>query len=211
MGAPIDLTGQRFGLLVARCRVANHRGQTTWLCDCDCGGTREARLSRLRSGEMKTCGCHRDPFRRVMENSTVEPSGCRVFNGTRDVKGYGVLKVGRDKMRRAHRVAWEAHFGPIPEGLFVCHHCDNPPCVDIGHLFLGTHRDNMADMIRKGRADNQIANPHNAKLNPAAVLEIRARADEGEPYDVIGADFGVTAENIYRIVRGKSWAHVVAP
>ena len=63
--------------------------------------------------------------------------------------GYGVFSEGKDI--RAHRRAWEAFYGPIPTGMHVLHHCDNPPCVNVNHLFLGTDADNNADMMAKGR------------------------------------------------------------
>ena len=79
---------------------------------------------------------------------------CIEWSGSRFASGYGRLK-SHGKSARSHRWAWEKFFGPIPAGLMVCHRCDNPPCINPLHLFLGTCKDNLADMSRKGRSVNQ--------------------------------------------------------
>lgn len=92
---------------------------------------------------------------RVLAKSE-QQGDCIVFIGAKSQNGYGRIGVGNraDGTRgnaSAHRVVWEHHNGPIPEGMFVCHTCDNPPCVNIDHLWLGTVTDNNRDKAAKGR------------------------------------------------------------
>lgn len=81
---------------------------------------------------------------------------CWLWNASRMPKGYGQLN-DKGKVWRAHRLSWVIHYGPIPENLFVCHSCDNPPCVNPKHLWLGTRSENMKDMILKGRFLTKMA------------------------------------------------------
>jgi hypothetical protein len=93
-----------------------------------------------------------------------DPGGCHEWCAGRDKDGYGVFTAwGRPQ--RAHRVAWILNRGSIPEGMLVCHHCDNPPCVNPDHLFLGTHLDNVSDCKEKGRRAIQVQDAE----NPSAI------------------------------------------
>ncbi len=78
-------------------------------------------------------------------------TGCLLYMGCTDTKGYGKFSVAHQRWRFAHRVAWELVHGSVPEGLFVLHRCDTPACVEVNHLFLGTLQDNAADMVAKKR------------------------------------------------------------
>lgn len=78
-------------------------------------------------------------------------TGCHLWTGHRDLFGYGALMINRSKRVPAHRAAWEATHGPIPEGMVVMHTCDNPPCCNPEHLKLGTRAENNRDRFKKGR------------------------------------------------------------
>lgn len=111
-------------------------------------------------------------------------------------------------------MVYEMALGPIEAGKNICHHCDNPPCVRPDHLFQGSHADNVADKVRKGRASGPVgmnqtgeAN-HNARLTDADVRAIRALAASGTYQWEIARIFGVSQGNVNLVVNRKTWAHV---
>ena len=124
----------------------------------------------------------------------------------RDPKGYGITSIG-GKQLRVHRVAYEWAFGFIPDGLCVMHQCDNPPCINPGHLFVGTHQDNKADAVLKGRHAHGETGGH-ARLTEAQVLEIRAREASGEHTLALAKEFGVNGKSISMICNGDRWRHL---
>jgi hypothetical protein len=130
---------------------------------------------------------------------------CWNWVGNKNSKGYGYLTYCK-KTYRTHRLSWEIHHGPIPGDLFVLHKCDNPSCVNPDHLFLGTHRDNMDDMVRKGRTPN--ANRFEHKLEEPQVLRIRKMLADGYFMRDIARDFGVHVATIYRIKHSITYKHV---
>jgi hypothetical protein len=134
-------------------------------------------------------------------------AGCWEWAANRLKAGYGTFAVSRCNMHLAHRVAWELTSGPIPEGLRVLHHCDNPCCVRPDHLFLGTAKDNTRDMLQKGREAR--GERHGvSKLTAGKVREARRLREEGLTYAAIGARLGVNASAVYKVVKGKRWGHV---
>src|SRR5215472_1824648 len=125
---------------------------------------------------------------------------CQEWPGAKHRQGYGVLKR-RGRWMYAHRAAWIDAHGPIPEGLDVLHACDNPPCRNVEHLFLGTHAENMADRNAKGR-QARGERMGGAKLSEAQVFAIRV---DDRAQSVIGADYGVSPETISNIKTGRTW------
>lgn len=139
--------------------------------------------------------------------SKVDKSGeCWLWTGGTNPKGYGKIKIN-GKWQLAHRVAYELQVGPIPPGLFACHHCDTPLCVRPEHLFLGTPRDNAHDMMAKGRhAFVAGSNNPNARLTQQQVDEMRRLRKTGNyTFIQLGAMYGVSASTVGRIFRGNLW------
>lgn len=128
-------------------------------------------------------------------------SGCKVF-------GYGVISngVSTGKNTLAHRASWILHNGPIPDGMFVLHKCDNPPCSNPNHLFIGNHQDNASDKVLKGRqlVGNQC---HLSKFTASDVLSIRSNKLK-ETQSSIAKRFGVNQSCISEIISRKTWKHI---
>lgn len=122
-------------------------------------------------------------------------------------RGYGRISW-RSKSWIAHRLAWVLVKGDIPEGMVICHACDNPPCVNPTHLFLGTVEDNIADRQRKGRGAHQVNPNHKpaAKLSEVDVKKIRALEGSGLSQAAIAEKFGISRAQVQRIHAGVNWS-----
>ncbi len=169
------------------------------------------------------------PFEvRFWEKVSPEPNtGCWLWMGSVGNGGYGVIQVDK-KQIRAHRAAWLLMRGPVPDGLLVCHRCDNPLCVNVeSHCFLGTAKENAEDCKAKGRLGKRgmdrgwwDANPGRAprgerngqaKLTRLAVIEIRYRYAAGETMAGLAQAFTVGYGTVWAIIRGDNWAWAGGP
>lgn len=193
-----DLTGQRFGDLTA----VSYKRRGFWLCRCRCGRTLTAYTTGLRRGTRRACNtCRRNPWKRVDKDHR---GGCWVWTGTR-IGGYGRLTVAGRTML-AHRYFFTITIGPIPTGMKVLHSCDNPPCVNPSHLWLGTQAENIRDMVVKGRRTwEKGEKAPTAKLTNAQARAIRNRWKEGESKEHLASVFSVCLNTIRSLCAGVTY------
>lgn len=147
-------------------------------------------------------------------------SQCWEWNGGKSHHGYGVCcRPSRKGSRMAHRVSWEVFVGPIPSGLNVLHRCDNPPCCNPAHLFIGTQQDNVDDCISKGRFSRKDCTPYENRARGETLKKSHLKASDireirklYKPW-VFGMlklshKFGVSKQSIEAIVKRRVWKHV---
>lgn len=133
------------------------------------------------------------------------PDECWEWTASRRC-GYGQIARGgqNSPVDHAHRVSYELHHGPIPEGMFVCHRCDNRGCVNPAHLYAGTREDNTRDAHERNRFVRGETH-HSSKLNADAVRDIRKRRTAGEQLKPIAADYGIDFRTVYDVAAGRRW------
>lgn len=132
--------------------------------------------------------------------------GCWLWMARWTRHGYGRFWFLR-KSVSAHRVAWELEFGAVPSGLLVLHKCDNPPCCNPQHLFIGSDSDNNRDMVTKGRDRHPYGESHGCvKLNEEIVMSIR---QDSRSLRVLAAIYGVDFTTIADIKRHRTWKHII--
>ena len=214
----MDLTGRRYGrVTVVSFTLVDPPGRRAWICKCDCGAMTVIRQYWLLSGKKTSCGCFR---RKVLLDPNVyfwpkvsnrdQPDACWEWQGTRS-NGYGsFMTKGRNE--RTHRHTMELTMGRrLTSREFVCHRCDNPPCCNPAHLFIGTPADNIHDMIRKGR---QRLNPLLGESSPVAklttdiVLAIRREYRPGVSHQELADRYSVGTTTIGNILHRRTWRHV---
>lgn len=136
------------------------------------------------------------------------PNECWPWLACSQKEGYGVISY-QGKTQRAHRIAFMLHHGPIPDGMFVCHACDNPSCVNPAHLWLGRNEENVQDMLDKGRnAVMSGSQSGSAKLSEIDIPLIKLLRAEGLSHRKIAGIYGVRHQTIACVLHGKTWSHV---
>ena len=168
-------------------------------------------------------------YRQFMAKTNVTDDGCWDWRGVRNEQGYGCIWYKKHWIK-AHRASLALFEGfDIKSTLLVCHHCDNPSCVNPDHLFIGTHKENVRDCMAKGRFKGHLNNPYTrtgrprthrrrqqngslnwaSKLTEADVVVIRRLYDVGE-YDrrKLAKRFNVAPKTISRVVHRKYWKHI---
>lgn len=210
-----------------------------------CENTFSRKKSQLDRAEYSFCSakCYRQFTNRSLESRFWErvqkSDDCWLWTGARFSNGYGRIKTGGKNTPevKAHRLSYELHFGTIPDGLYVCHTCDNPSCVRPDHLFIGSAADNNTDRANKGRSakgDHSGARLHPetrargdkngtrlhpekvwrgsqislSKLNEEKVVQIRQKHAQGSSIQELAGEYGVEHKAIRRVLRRESWKHV---
>jgi len=136
-------------------------------------------------------------------------NGCWIWTNKKDRWGYGISRPkqkGKRLFLLAHRVAWRICFGEIPDGLLVCHHCDNPACGNPDHLFLGTNMDNFQDSLQKGRRKYAKGENHpRARLTAKQAAEIKSSTENRK---LVAQKYGITPLYVNDIRAGRKWKHI---
>lgn len=149
---------------------------------------------------------------RFWDNVVKTENGCWLWQGKSEVNGYGYARFGM-RQELTHRISWILHYGKIPDGLNVLHHCDVRRCVnpDPGHLFLGTLADNNRDCREKGRHGyGHLPGEKNGRalLSESDVRDARKRFEKGMSVTELAKRFGISRPGMYNIVHRITWRSI---
>jgi hypothetical protein len=180
--------------------------------------------SHLFLSPANLCAYCNSPFEKSTYNQICCSTKCRLFHsviktdtcwnwiGYKIADGYGRMELN-GKLELVHRISYEVHIGLIPEDMLVCHSCDNPPCVNPDHLFLGTNQDNVDDCMRKGRHVTPFGEEHVcSKFTSDEVIYIRSvykPQDKNFGMRALAKKFNVSNEAIQHIVYNHTWTHLL--
>ncbi len=212
-----DLSGMKFNKLTILKFDKKVNNKLYWKCICDCGTQKSYRGDLIKCGRRKSCGCIHSPNeidyreklkKRIIENSKIE-NECLVWKGAKNPGGQGLIKT-KFGYKNIGRAAWYAWNGEVPKGLFILHSCDNRACGEISHLRLGTHKDNMNDMVKRNRAHKRPGEKHPiSKFTDKEVIKIRNEYNKKEvTQSQLSIKYKVSLSCIHNIVRNKTWKHI---
>lgn len=185
------------------------------LCECGCGQSApiakqtETKYGYVKGQPKRYIRGHRTMLRVVwLPEDRGYETPCHIWQGACDGSGYGQgLKRGGATRVKAHRQAWIEANGPIPDGLCVLHRCDQPPCINVDHLFVGTLADNTRDMMAKRRHWVPSGEIHSrAKITNGQAAEIRAA--KGISNADLGRRYSIDPSTISRIRSGERWKNL---
>ena len=194
-----DFTGRVFGFLtVIEQAPADEYFNTRWRCRCTCGEERIIRASQLREGKFFTCGAELCRFWSKVDKT----DGCWNWMGALKETGYGAFRLkGAKATVPSHRYAWEQTRGPIPKDKWLLHTCDNPRCVNPDHLYLGTHQDNVDDMIERGRHGGWKHRRLTTEEKNAMKADYKRG---GSSHPDLAKKYGTSLKTVGRTLRGES-------
>ena len=165
-------------------------------------------MTRIKWTQNQHTAKNKTELERFWEKVDRKSSGCWEWQAATDKDGYGIFTY-QGKMYKTHRLSIILDGHDIPSGMMVCHHCDNPGCVNPDHLYIGDAWSNMADKVERGRAYcPQGEKHHHAKLTENDVRGVRAAVRFGFNTKSVARIFGVRQEHVNKIVRGERWSHV---
>lgn len=166
------------------------------------------KLKNGSSSVCKSCRYNKQNEKDLFFKKVVKKKGCWDWNAKKNKNGYGSMRF-RGKNMNAHRVSWIIHTGIEPNELSVCHTCDNRICCNPEHLFLGTAKDNVHDMIRKGRKNPlKGSNCPWAKLTENDIVSMLKLFEEGHTNAYVGKIYGIHGASAGEIKRGEIWGHI---
>jgi|SRR6188508_111364 len=205
--------GQRFGNLIA----IEYIKPKSYLCLCDCGKNKIIKTSNLVCKKTTSCGClravnsqdYQEKLKeKLLKNIKIDGNGCWIWQKSKHRQGYGNFCCNR-KVLLAHRVSWTIFKGNLDLEILVCHTCDNPPCCNPEHLFLGTDKDNSIDAFSKGRIKRHKGENHaRSKFKNEDIENIRSLKREGKTQKEISEMYSVTISAIKHILKKRTWIHI---